>query len=68
MGAKDWMLVYAAGEIGPVLQSAPAIDRDATRALVRRLYPAHRIAEIADGTLLEQANPPDGQIRRAVPR
>jgi len=62
MGAKDWMLLYAGGEIRPILRSAPAIDRDATQALVRRLYPAHRMAETADGTLLEQANPPDGQI------
>ncbi len=62
MGAKDWMLLYADGEIEPILRSVPAIDRDATQALVRRLYPAHRLAEIADGTLLEQANPPNGQI------
>jgi hypothetical protein len=40
MGAKDWLLVYADGEIQPVLQSAPVLDRLATRALVRRLYPA----------------------------
>lgn len=62
MGARGWMLLYADGEVGPILQSVPAIDRDATWALVRRLYPAHRIAEVADGNLLEQANPPDGQI------
>lgn len=53
MGAKDWMLLYADGEIRLILQSAPAIDRSATQALVRRLYSAHRIAEIADGTLFE---------------
>lgn len=62
MGAKDWMLLYADGEIQPVLQSAPALDPDATRALVRRLYPGHQVAEIADGTLLEQANPGDGYV------
>jgi hypothetical protein len=61
VGARDWMLVYADGEVGPVLASAPALDRDATRALARRLYPAYQ-AEIADGTLLEQANPGPDRI------
>jgi hypothetical protein len=56
MGAKDSMLFYAGGEIRPILASAPALDRDATRVLVRRLYPAYQ-AEIADGTLLEEAHP-----------
>lgn len=58
MGAKDWMLLYAEGEIRPILQAAPAADRDATQALVIRLYPAHRITQIEDGTLFGQANPP----------
>src|SRR5258708_39924902 len=62
MGAKDWLLVYADGEIQPVLQSAPALDRQATKALVRRLYPGHHLSEFADGTLLEQANPDDDRI------
>jgi hypothetical protein len=34
----------------------------ATRALVRRLYPSHQVSELADGTLLEQANPDDDRI------
>lgn len=58
MGAKDWMLLYAEGEIRPILQAAPAADRDATQALVARLYPVHRITQIADGTLFGQPNPP----------
>lgn len=58
MGAKDWMLLYAEGQIRPILQAHPAADRDATRALVTRLYPAHRVAQIQDGTLIAQANPP----------
>jgi hypothetical protein len=62
MGAKDWMLLYSDGDIRPVLQAAPAADRDATQALVARLYPAHWIASVPDGTLLEQANPPDGHV------
>ena len=52
MGAKDWLLVHADGEIQPVLQSAPALDRQVTRALVRRLYPGHQLSALADGTLV----------------
>jgi hypothetical protein len=62
MGAKDWMLLYADGEIPPILRSAPALDRDAARALVRRLYPRRRLAGIGDGTLLEQASPRRGRV------
>jgi hypothetical protein len=62
VGAKDWMLLYAEGEIRPVLQAAPPVDRAAARALVERLYPAHRIAQVEDGTLFEQANPPDYHV------
>ncbi|MEU4834774.1 hypothetical protein [Streptosporangium sp. NPDC023615] len=62
MGAKDWMLIYSDGDIRSILQSAPSIDREATRTLVRRLYPDHRITEIQDGTLSEQANPPDRHV------
>jgi Family of unknown function (DUF6928) len=62
MGAKTWMLVYAAGDVSKALRAAPALDRDATRALVARLHPRHRLTELADGTLLENANPDDGQV------
>jgi len=62
MGAKDWLLVYADGEIRPVLQSAPVLNRQATRTLVRRLYPGHQLRDLADGTLLDQANPDDDRI------
>jgi hypothetical protein len=62
VGAKDWMLVYSDGEIRSILQSSPSIDREATGALVRRLYPEHRIVEIQDGTLSGQANPPDRHV------
>ena len=63
MGAKDWMLLYAEDEIRPILQAAPPIDRDATRQLVQRLYPKHQLEEIGDGTLFEQANPPERHVR-----
>jgi hypothetical protein len=61
VGAKDWMVVYADGDVRPVLQAAPPIDRDETRALVRRLYPSRRVVEIEDGSLFE-ANPPQDQL------
>ncbi len=31
MGAKTWMLLYAAGDVRTVLQSAPELDRGATQ-------------------------------------
>jgi hypothetical protein len=65
MGAKDWMVLYADGGIRPILQAAPDLDRDATHALVSRLYPAHRIVPAGDGTLLEQANPPERHVYAA---
>ena len=65
MGAKDWILMYAEGDIRPILQSEPTIDRKATRQLVERLYPGRTATEIADGTLFEQANPPDNHVYAA---
>jgi hypothetical protein len=54
--------VYAERDVRKALSGRPALDRDATRALIARLHPRHEIEEIADGTLLEQANPPDGKV------
>ena len=65
VGARDWMLLYADGEIRPILQAAPDLERDATHALVTRLYPGHRIYPLEDGTLLEQADPPDHHVYAA---
>jgi hypothetical protein len=59
------MLFYADGEIRPILQAASDLEPDATHALVTRLYPAHRIDSIGDGTLLEQAGPPDHHVYAA---
>ena len=61
MGAKDWMMFYADGDIRPILQAAPPVNRTATRALVERLHPQRRLLETEDGCL-DVANPPDGQI------
>lgn len=61
MGAKNWMLCYTDGDVRPILQAAPPIDRAATRALVQRLYPTHELVETADGSLAE-TGPPDGIV------
>lgn len=65
MGAKDWILFYADGDVRSALRSGPAIDRTATRALVERLHPGRRITDLADGTLLEEPNPPEGEVYAA---
>ena len=64
MGAKDWMLFYADGDIRSVLRAAPPLDRPATQALVERLYPSQRLSQTGDGCL-DAANPPDGQVYAA---
>jgi hypothetical protein len=61
MGAKDWMLVYAAGDVGAALRSTPALDRAATRDLIGRLYPGARIIPTEDGSLAS-ANPAGGVV------
>lgn len=66
MGAKDWMLFYATGEIRPILRAAPPIDRDATTALVRRLYPRRRVDPIEDGCLARDTNPADFHVYAGV--
>jgi hypothetical protein len=62
VGAKDWMIVYADGDVRPVLRKAPEPDRDATRALVARLYPDHEITPLDDGNLNHNANPREGEV------
>jgi hypothetical protein len=61
MGLKNWMLFYTDGDIRPILQAAPPIDRANTRALVQRLYPTYELVEAQDGSLAE-AGPPDSVV------
>jgi hypothetical protein len=63
------MLFYASGEVSEVLRrSSSKIDREATAALVARLYPSHQIRPIADGSLCT-SNPAEGRgPRRRLPR
>jgi len=62
VGAKDWMLLHAEGAIRPILQAGPELDRGATGAFVARLYRGRHLVQIEDGTLLENANPPDHHV------
>jgi hypothetical protein len=61
MGAKNWMLFYTDGDIRPILQAAPPINRATTSALVQRLYPTYELIETEDGSLADAA-PPDGVV------
>ena len=61
MGAKTWMLVYASKNVPDVLKSQPAIDRDASTALAKKLFPKHELTPLADGTLTF-ACPPDDEV------
>jgi hypothetical protein len=64
MGAKTWMLVYAdpGADIRKVLQGKPALDREATAAFVAGVHRGRKLNGIADGSLLESANPDDGVV------
>lgn len=62
MGAKTWMLVYADGDVRSVLRASPQLERKAARNMVARLHPGRQISDDPDGTLLENASPPDGVV------
>jgi hypothetical protein len=62
MGAKDWMLFYADGQVRPLLQAPPPHNSDETRDFVSRLYPDKRISSIGYGDLLNSANPGDHEV------
>ena len=51
MGAKTSMLVYAEGNVGEVLKTNPPLDREATAALVKKLFPSEKLEPLEDGTL-----------------
>lgn len=66
MGAKDCLICYAEDDVPSVLAARHALDRVATEALVRRLFPDHTVTPEDDGTLGENANPDDGWVFAAV--
>ncbi|MBV8035012.1 hypothetical protein [Roseateles sp.] len=61
MGAKTWMLVYAAGCAREALAAAPVLDRQATQAWLARLFPGETLLAQDDGDL-GYTHPPDDQI------
>ncbi|NYJ01911.1 hypothetical protein HNR19_002609 [Nocardioides thalensis] len=66
MGAKDWFVCYADGDVSSLLATRPEIDRAATEALIRRLFAGHTVVSAADGTLAEHASPDDDMVYAAV--
>ena len=61
MGAKTWMLVYADGNVADVLKTNPPLDREASAALARRLFPSEKLEPLENGSLLF-TSPPDDEI------
>jgi hypothetical protein len=61
MGAKTWMIAYTSGKTSEILKSKPNIDREATAALARMLFPAEKLEPIGDGDLSFTC-PPDDEI------
>jgi hypothetical protein len=61
MGAKTWMLVYAAGSASEALASGNALDREASAKLAASLFPGEKLVPLPDGDLL-YTNPPDDEL------
>lgn len=61
MGAKTWMLAYVDGDAGEILKADPRLDREASAALARRLFPSEKLEAIEDGDL-SFTSPPDDEI------
>jgi hypothetical protein len=53
------MLVYASENVPAALKSHSEIDRDASSALVKKLFPKHEFTPLADGTLTSTCPPED---------
>jgi hypothetical protein len=53
MGAKSCMLFFCDGDAVKVLKSAPVLDRAATTALAKSLFPTEMLQPLTDGSLLE---------------
>ncbi|HUK99546.1 MAG TPA: hypothetical protein VLX29_01680 [Nitrospirota bacterium] len=61
MGAKTWMLAFVDGNAKEILRSKPQLDRDATLALVRKLFPSEKLTTLDDGDL-SYTSPPDNKL------
>lgn len=61
MGAKTWMLVYSEGNPREILQSKPALNREATAAFAKKLFPTAKL-EALDDVSLSFTCPPDDEL------
>ena len=61
MGVKNWILVFAAGDVRNSLCGKVTLDRRATDEFAGALFPAESLASLGDTDLL-QANPPDDEM------
>ncbi|MET0858352.1 MAG: hypothetical protein ABWY27_16500 [Telluria sp.] len=59
MGAKTWMLAYVDGSANKILESYPRLDRSATEALAKRLFPSEKLEAMPDGDLSFTCPPDD---------
>jgi hypothetical protein len=61
MGAKTWMLAYVDGDAVPILKSEPALNRESTSVLAKKLFPSEKLEQIQDGNLCFTC-PPDDEL------
>jgi hypothetical protein len=61
MGAKTWMLAIVDGSAEVILKSRPHLDRAASEALARKLFPSEALEPLPD-TDLSFTCPPDDEI------
>ena len=61
MGAETWMLVGSNGSAREILKNKPELDREATKSLVRRLFPKEKLEPLKDGSL-GYTSPPDDEL------
>lgn len=61
MGAKTWLICLSDGKPVATLLKYPPLDRDASDALARKLFPGFRLEALTDADLLN-ACPPEDQV------
>ena len=61
MGAKTWMLACVDGNAREILKSNPQMDRQASFALARKLFPSEKLVMLEDGDL-SLTCPPDNEL------
>lgn len=61
MGAKTWMLIYSSGLPSEILKTNPVLDREATIALAKKLFPSDNLEPLEDGNLAYTC-PPDSEL------